>query len=99
VFVDEFTGPDGAARYAADLAENEQRRYGGTLRVDPTGGAGCRVLTVAAGSAGRLHGPASFVWCPHGMFSVSVVAVAGTAAAADREMRAVLTQQLARLPG
>jgi hypothetical protein len=56
------------------------------------------MLTVAAGSGGRLHGPASFVWCPHGVFSVSVIAVANSAAAADREMRAVLEQQLALLP-
>ena len=44
VFVDEFTGADGAAGYSADLAANEQRRYGGTLRVDPPGlprDAGC----------------------------------------------------------
>jgi hypothetical protein len=56
------------------------------------------MLTVPAVSAARKHGPASFVWCPHGVFSVSVVAVAGAAEAADREMRAVLARQLARLP-
>jgi hypothetical protein len=100
VFVDEFTGGDGAARYSADLAANEQRRFGGTLRLDPPRlPTGCRVLTVAAGSAARLHGPASFVWCPHGMFSVSVIAVASSARGADREMRAVLQRQLALLPG
>jgi len=99
VFVDEFTGADGAAGYSADLAANQQRRYGGTLRVDPPGlDAGCRMLTVPAGSAAKMHAPASFVWCPHGVFSVSVVGVAGTAEAADREMRAVLASQLARLP-
>jgi hypothetical protein len=104
VFVDEFTGGDGAARYSADLAANEQRRLGGTLRLDPPGlPTGCRVLAVgigsASGSAARLHGPASFVWCPHGVFSVSVIAVASSAQGADREMRAVLERQLARLPG
>jgi hypothetical protein len=105
VFVDEFTGTHGAAGYSADLADNEQRRYGGTLRLHPPRlPSGCRVLTVAAGSGGsagsggRLHGPASFVWCPHGVFSVSVIAVAGSAAAAEGEMRAVLEQQLALLP-
>jgi hypothetical protein len=46
-----------------------------------------------------MGGPASFVWCPHGVFSVSVSAVAGSAPAADREMRAVLARQLDRLPG
>jgi hypothetical protein len=100
VFVDEFTGRSGAAGYAADLAANEQGRYGGVLRVDPPGlPAGCRLLTVAAGSSGRLRGPAALVWCPHGVFSVSVVAMAGSAEAADAEMRAVLARQLARLPG
>jgi len=99
VFVDEFTSADGAAGYAADLAENEQRRYGGQLRMDPPGlPEGCRVLRLAAGAASRMHGPASFVWCPHGVFSVSVIAVASSAAAADDEMRAVLRRQLARLP-
>jgi hypothetical protein len=100
VFVDEFTGTDGAAGYSADLAQNEQRRYGGELRLDPPQlPVGCRVLTLAAGSAAWLHGPASFVWCPHGVFSVSVIAVGSSAEAADREMRAVLARQLARLPG
>ena len=100
VFVDEFTGRTGAAGYAADLAANEQGRYGGMLHVDPPGlPAGCRLLTVAAGSPGRLHGPASFVWCPHGVFSVSVVAMASSAEDAEREMRTVLAHQLARLPG
>jgi hypothetical protein len=100
VFVDEFTGSDGAARYSADLAANEQRRFGGTVRPDPPRlPTGCRVLTVAAGSAAKLHGPASFVWCPHGVFSVSVIAVASSAPGADREMRAVLRRQLALLPG
>jgi hypothetical protein len=100
LFVDEFTGGDGAARYSADLAENEQRRYGGTLGLHPASlPTGCRVLTVPAGSAARMGGPASFVWCPHGVFSVSVSAVAGSAPAADREMRAVLARQLDRLPG
>ena len=100
VFVDEFTGSDGAARYSADLAGNEQRRLGGSLSLAPPSlPGGCRMLTVAAGSSTELHGPASSVWCPHGVFSVSVIAVAGTAQAADREMRAVLARQLARLPG
>jgi hypothetical protein len=104
VFVDEFTGATGAAGYSADLAANEQRRYGGRLRLDPPRlPRGCRLLTVgigsAVGSAARMHGPASFVWCPHGVFSVAVIAVASSAGAADREMRAVLARQLARLPG
>jgi hypothetical protein len=98
IFVDEFTSPAGAAGYSADLAANEKRRYGGMLRLHPARlPAGCRVLTVAAGSA-RLHGPASFAWCPYGVFSVSVIAVASSAEAADGEMRAVLEMQLARLP-
>lgn len=100
VFVDEFTADDGAARYSGDLAGNEQRRLGGTLSREPAGlPHDCRMLTVAAGASTSLHGPASFAWCPHGVFSVSVIAVAGDARAADREMRTVLAQQLARLPG
>jgi hypothetical protein len=103
VFVDQFTGSDGAARYSADLAANEQRRFGGALHLAPPRlPTGCRVLIVAAGSmagsAARLHGPASFVWCAHGVFSVSVVAVASSARGADREMRTVLQRQLALLP-
>jgi hypothetical protein len=100
VFVDEFTAAEGAAMYAADLAGNDRRRFGGSLDLHPQRlPSGCRVLTVAAGSTAQLHGPASFVWCPHGVFSVSVIAVAGSAQAADREMRSVLARQLARLPG
>jgi hypothetical protein len=100
VFVDEFTGSDAAAMYSADLAGNERRRFGGSLTMSPPRlPGGCRMLTVAAGSPARLSGPASLVWCPHGVFSVSVIAVAGSAQAADREMRGVLARQLARLPG
>jgi hypothetical protein len=100
VFVDEFTAPEGAAMYAADLAGNERRRFGGRLDLHPPRlPGGCRMLTVAPGSSAQLHGPASLVWCPHGVFSVSVIAVAGSVQAADGEMRAVLARQLARLPG
>ena len=100
VFVDEFTAPAGAALYAADLAGNERRRYGGSLDLRPPGlPGGCRKLAVAAGSTAQLHGPAALVWCPHGVFRVSVIAVAGSAQAADGELRAVLARQLARLPG
>jgi hypothetical protein len=98
VFVDQFATPDGAVAYAGDLARNDARRYGGMVRENPPHlPGGCRMLTVAAGGAG-LKGPASFVWCRHGVFSVSVTAVARTAEAADAEVRTVLAQQLDRLP-
>jgi hypothetical protein len=98
VFVDQFAGRDGAAAYAGDLARNDARRYRGMLRENPPHlPGGCRMLTVAATDAG-LKGPASFVWCEHGVFSVSVTALARTAEAADAEVRAVLRQQLDRLP-
>jgi hypothetical protein len=100
VFVDQFQGRAGAAAYAEDLARNDARHYRGMLRENPPQlPGGCRMLTVdrAEPDAG-LRGPASFAWCAHGVFSVSVTAVARTVAAADAEVRAVLASQLRRLP-
>jgi hypothetical protein len=40
----------------------------------------------------------SFAWCAHGVFSVAVTAMARTVAAAEAEVRSVLSSQLDRLP-
>jgi hypothetical protein len=100
VFVDQFEGRAGAAAYAEDLARNDARHYRGMLRENPPQlPGGCRMLTVdRADSDAGLRGPASFAWCEHGVFSVSVTAVARTVAAAEAEVRAVLGSQLRRLP-
>ena len=103
VFVDQFATRAGAGAYSADLARNDAAHYRGMLRENPPGlPGGCRTLTLAgsgdADPATGLNGPASFAWCEHGVFSVSVTAVSRTVAAADSEVRAVLAQQLERLP-
>ena len=46
----------------------------------------------------ELSGPAAFAWCGHGVFSVSVTSVADSVDAAEEEVRAVLAEQLDRLP-
>ena len=106
VFVDQFATRAGAGAYAEDLARNEAGHYRGMLRENPPGlPGGCRMLTLshpgtaaADPEAAALKGPAAFAWCEHGVFSVSVTAVARTPDAADKEVRAVLAQQLDRLP-
>jgi hypothetical protein len=100
VFVDQFQHRSGAAAYAADLAHNEARHYDATLIENAPGlPGGCHLLAVeAAGRQGRLAGPAALAWCGHGVFSVSVTAVADSVDAAEDEVRAVLDAQLDRLP-
>ena len=100
VFVDQFEQRAGAGAYAEDLARNDAELYRGVLSEDPPElPANCRLLTVDAPvpEAG-LTGPAAFAWCWHGVFSVSVTAVAETADDAVREVGAVLEDQLALLP-
>jgi hypothetical protein len=99
VFVDRFETRAGAGAYAEDLARNDAERYRGRLWDDPPDlPGGCRLLTVDAEPDVGLSGPAAFVWCGHGDFSVSVTAVAESVDAAEEEVRAVLTEQLDRLP-
>lgn len=100
VFVDQFQTSAGADAYAQDLARNDADHYEGMLRENPpTLPGGCRSLTVRSPEpAAGLRRPASFVWCTHGVFSVSVTAMATTADAAEREVRSVLGAQLRRLP-
>jgi hypothetical protein len=100
VFVDQFDHRAGAAAYAADLARNEAEHYGAMLIENaPELPGGCHLLTVKDGDPGaRRAGPAALVWCGHGVFSVSVTAMAGSVDAAEKEVRAVLAEQLDRLP-
>ncbi|MGY1722508.1 hypothetical protein [Blastococcus sp. SYSU DS0533] len=100
VFVDQFEQRAGAGAYAEALARNDAELYGGVLSVDPPElPANCRLLTVdtPVPEAG-LADPAAFAWCWHGVFSVSVTAVAGSVADAVDEVGAVLEEQLALLP-
>jgi hypothetical protein len=100
VFVDQFDSRGGAGAYAADLARNDAEHYDGVLHTNPPElPGGCRLLTVddAEPEAG-LGGPAALAWCGHGRFSVSDTSVAGTLDAAEEEVRAVLQEQLDRLP-
>ncbi|MGY2085579.1 hypothetical protein [Blastococcus sp. SYSU DS0539] len=100
VFVDQFRQRAGAGAYAEDLARNDAELYGGMLSVDPPElPANCRLLTVdtPVPEAGLVD-PAAFAWCWHGVFSVSVTAVAATPDDAVREVGAVLAEQLALLP-
>ncbi len=100
VFVDQFSGPMGATSYADDLVRNDAEYYGG----EPTAAAdglpeGCAEMTVADPDPSLgLAGPAAFSWCPHGVFTVSVAAVAATPEAARAEVEAVTLDQLDRLP-
>ena len=100
VFVDQFDHRAGAAAYAADLARNDAEHYRGILTENaPDLPGGCHLLTVEdAGPGGRLTGPAALAWCGHGVFSVSVTAVGDSLDAAEEEVRAVLDEQLDRLP-
>lgn len=100
VFVDQFDDRAGAGAYAEDLARNDAEHYRGVLSEDPPDlPGGCRLLLVEDPPADvGLSGPAAFVWCGHGSFSVSVTAVADDVDAAEVEVRAVLEEQLDRLP-
>jgi hypothetical protein len=100
VFVDQFDTRAGAGAYAADLARNDAEHYGAVLDEEPLDlPGGCRLLTVEEPAPdGGLTGPAALVWCGSGAFSVGVTAVAGSVEEAEDEVRAVLTEQLDRLP-
>jgi hypothetical protein len=100
VFVDQFDTRAGAAAYAQDLARNDAVHYQGELDERPHDlPGGCRLLSVEEPQpGGGLTGPAAFVWCGQGVFSVGVTAVATSADAAEEEVRAVLAEQLDRLP-
>ncbi|TYP85994.1 hypothetical protein [Blastococcus xanthinilyticus] len=100
VFVDQFEQRAGAGAYAEALARNDAELYAGVLSDDPPElPANCRLLTVEAPvpEAGLVD-PAAFAWCWHGVFSVSVTAMAGTTDDALQEVGAVLERQLALLP-
>jgi hypothetical protein len=100
VFVDQFESRAGAGSYAEDLAHNDAERYRGMLRDDaPDLPGGCRLLNVDEEEPDtELNGPAAFAWCGHGVFSVSVSSIADSVDAAEAEVRAVLADQLDRLP-
>jgi hypothetical protein len=104
VFVDQFASRAGARAYAEDLARNDAEHYDGVLHDNPPQlPGGCRMLTVDSPEAGAdaqeaLGGPAALAWCGHGPFSVSVTSVAETLDAAEEEVRAVVEEQLDRLP-
>ena len=100
VFVFQMRTRGGADAYARDLAANDADYYRATPSENPPGfPGGCRLLTVEdARPEADLPGPAAISWCGHGVFSVSVTAVAPTVDAAQAEVRALLPQQLERLP-
>jgi hypothetical protein len=100
VFVDQFAAPSGAVSYADDLVRNDAEYYGGVPHPSPDGlPEECALMTVEEPDPHLgLPGPAAFSWCPHGVFSVSVAATAGTADAARAEALAVTLEQLGRLP-
>jgi hypothetical protein len=99
VFVDQFRSRAGAGAYAEDLARNDAEHYRGELEEKPSDlPGGCRMLIVDDAEEAGLDGPAAFAWCGHGPFSVAVTAVAGDVDAAEEEVRAVLADQLDRLP-
>ncbi len=99
VFVFQMRTRAGADAYARDLAANDAEYYRGTLSENPPDlPGGCRLLTVEdARPEADLPGPAAISWCGHGVFSVSVTAVATTVDEAQAEVRALLPRQLARL--
>jgi hypothetical protein len=100
VFVHQLDSRAGAAAYARDLAANDADHYDGVLADDPPDlPGGCWLLTVEDPRAGSgLDGPAVITWCGHGVFSVSVTAVARSLEAARAEVRELLPAQLDRLP-
>jgi hypothetical protein len=100
VFVHQLRSRAGADAYAADLAANDAEYYEGILADDPPDlPGGCWLLTVEDPRQGSgLDGPAAISWCGHGVFSVSVTAVADSLEDARAEVRELLPEQLDRLP-
>jgi hypothetical protein len=100
VFVDQFESRAGAGAYAEDLARNDAEHYEGVLHENPAElPGGCRMLTVDDVDAQEaLGGPAALAWCGHGPFSVAVTSVADSLDAAEEEVRALVEEQLDRLP-
>ena len=100
VFVDQFETRAGAGAYATDLARNDAEHYDGVLDEEPLDlPATCALLSVAdPGPDSTLTGPAVLAWCGSGVFSVGVTAVAASVDVAEDEVRAVLIEQLDRLP-
>ena len=100
VFVDQFDTRSGAASYAEDLAGNDAQHYGAVVHENPPElPGGCRMLTVDDEDAQeKLGGAAAFAWCARGPFSVSVTSVTDSLETAESEVRAVVGQQLDRLP-
>lgn len=100
VFVDQFAGVAGAAAYATDLRRSDAAYYGGSPDRDPAGlPEGCAQLALADPPEDTgLAGPAAFVWCAHGPFTVSVAVVAADVDTATEAVRTVVVDQLDRLP-
>ena len=100
VFVHQLRSRAGADAYARDLAANDAEYYEGILADDPPElPGGCWLLTVEDPRHGSgLDGPAAISWCGHGVFSVSVTAVADSLEDARDEVRELLPEQLDRLP-
>ena len=100
VFLFQMRTRGGADAYARDLAANDADHYRATLSENPPGlPGGCRLVTVEdARPEVDLPGPAAISWCGRGVFSVSVTAVAPSVDEAQAEVRALLPQQLDRLP-
>jgi len=100
VFLDQFSGAEGAASYAEDLARNDAEYYGGLLDRAPGDLPAECVLMVRNDPEPRhgLTGSAAFAWCATGVFTVAVAAVAGSTADARAELAAVTAAQLDRLP-
>lgn len=102
VFVHQLGHRAGAAAYAEDAVANEAEYYGGIVSENaPELPGGCLLLTVDEFTApGGMTGPAVSAWCGHGVFAVSVTAVADTIDEAGREVEQLLPEQLDRLtPG
>ncbi len=100
VFVHQLENADAAVAYARDLAANDADYYDGVLIENPNDlPDGCWLLVVEDPRPHTgLAGPTAVTWCAHGVFSVSVTAIAGSLAAAEREVHELLPRQLDRLP-
>jgi hypothetical protein len=100
LYVDQFDHRVGATSYAAALARNEAEHYDGMLIENAPGlPGGCHLLTVEDTDPHRRQGgPAALAWCGHGVYSVAATAVADSLDAAQEEVRAVLAEQMDRLP-